>query len=85
MITGNVCSNPLCQLTPRQVELLECLADNPRARNCDLADRMSISPHTVKKHLCDIYRVIGVQNRLECFAWLLQSGVIKSRKSVRIM
>lgn len=31
----------------------------------EVAERLSISPDTVKKHTCDVHRKLGVQNRVQ--------------------
>jgi DNA-binding NarL/FixJ family response regulator len=66
------CDNPLCRLTPRQIQMLEMLLANPGATNQVLAEKMNVSESTVKKHLHDIYRIIEVQNRTECLMLLLR-------------
>jgi DNA-binding NarL/FixJ family response regulator len=66
------CTNPICNLTPRQIQLLETLLANPGATNQVLAEKMNVSESTVKKHLRDIYRITGVQNRTECLVLLLR-------------
>lgn len=73
--TRRQCSNPLCELTPRQVELLELLIANPGATNRELACQMHVGERTVKKHFYDIYRVMGVRNRSECLVQLFRQGV----------
>lgn len=72
----NSCSNPLCHLTPRQIELLQHLATNPGATNRDLALQLHVSEGAVKKYLSNIYRIVGVQNRSECLVFLLQTGAV---------
>ncbi len=67
------CSNPLCNLTPRQLELLEHVIACPGATNRELARQMSVSERTIKKHFYDIYRAMGVLNRSECLARLLRA------------
>ncbi len=75
MISPNFqCSNPVCQLTPRQAELLQRLAANPGATNRELARQLHISERTVKKHLQGIYRAMDVQSRTECLVLLLSKG-----------
>ncbi len=76
------CDNPLCELTPRQMELLEVLVANPAATNSDLAQRLYVSENTVKKYLKEIYRAVGAQNRSECLALLLQTGVVVMQEEV---
>lgn len=66
------CHNPLCQITPRQKELLNLMTINPGATNYDLARQMRVSERTVKRHLSDIYRTLGAQNRGECLVMVLR-------------
>jgi DNA-binding CsgD family transcriptional regulator len=49
-------------LTPRQGEVLELLWRG--GANADIARALSISEHTVRHHLEDIYRQLGVRSRL---------------------
>ena len=70
------CDNPLCELTPRQIELLGVLVTRPAATNRDLAQCLHVSENAVKKYLKEIYRAVGAQNRSECLAILLQTGVV---------
>ena len=70
------CSNPWCNLTPRQREMVGVIRMDPAARIVDLAAELSVTERTVQKHLSDIYRVFGVDGRLQLVALLLdgQSG-----------
>jgi LuxR family transcriptional regulator of csgAB operon len=54
-------------LTPREMEILGVLASG--AKNEEIADKLFISPHTVKTHLYAIYRKINVSNRLQAVLW----------------
>ena len=55
-------------LTGREKEILFAIASG--AGNADIADACCISPHTVKTHLYNIYKKIGVKNRLEATLWV---------------
>lgn len=74
------CSNPLCNLTPRQLELLERVIACPGATNRELARQMGVSERTVKKHFYDIYRAMGVLNRSECLARLFREDFASGGK-----
>jgi DNA-binding NarL/FixJ family response regulator len=51
------------RLTTREREVLELLADG--ATNREIAERLMLSPHTVKEHTSALYRKLGVRNRAE--------------------
>lgn len=49
------------RLTPRQLEVARLLADG--LRNGDIAERLGISAHTVRRHMEAILRRLNVSNR----------------------
>jgi DNA-binding NarL/FixJ family response regulator len=54
-------------LTERQTEILALVAVG--ATNEDIADKLCISPHTVKTHLYKIFKKINVPNRVQAALW----------------
>lgn len=54
-------------LSPREIEILVMLATG--ARNGDIAKGLFISPNTVKTHVYNIFKKIGVPNRLQAALW----------------
>lgn len=56
-------SDEMPPLTRRQSEILSLLASNPEMKTKDLAEKLHISPSTVRNHLSDIYIKLKV-NRL---------------------
>ena len=54
-------------LTQRENEILAIVAVG--ATNEEIADRLCISPHTVKTHLYNIFKKISVPNRLQAALW----------------
>lgn len=50
-------------LSEREREVLELIANG--ATNAEAADRLHLSPHTVKDHTRSIYRKLGVRNRAD--------------------
>lgn len=54
-------------LTAREVEILSMVSLG--AKNEDIADRLFISPNTVKTHIYNIFRKISVPNRLQAALW----------------
>lgn len=51
------------RLTEREREVLELVAGG--ATNREIAERLFLSPHTVKEHTSSLYRKLGVRNRAE--------------------
>jgi DNA-binding NarL/FixJ family response regulator len=54
-------------LTAREMEIVEFVAAG--LTNAAIAERLWISPGTVKKHLENIYAKLGVANRAAAVAW----------------
>jgi DNA-binding NarL/FixJ family response regulator len=57
----------LNRLTAREAEILELVAAG--LTNAAIAERLWISPGTVKKHLENVYAKLGVANRTAAVAW----------------
>ncbi len=58
-------------LTLRQSEILALVAIG--ATNEEIADKLCISPHTVKTHLYNIFKKIDVPNRIQAAFWAAQN------------
>jgi LuxR family transcriptional regulator of csgAB operon len=54
-------------LTSREAEVLGLLCDG--ASNAEIATELTISPHTVRTHLNNLFRKINVPNRLQAVRW----------------
>ena len=54
-------------LTERQTEILAMIAVG--STNEEIADKLCISPHTVKTHLYKIFKKINVPNRVQASLW----------------
>ncbi|HEY8501987.1 MAG TPA: response regulator transcription factor [Solirubrobacterales bacterium] len=54
-------SDGLVELTPRQWEVLDLLAD--RLGTAEIAERLMVSPVTVRRHISTIQRKLGVADR----------------------
>lgn len=69
--------NPLYQittprlLTDRERQILAMLENG--ATNAAIAEAISLSEHTIKTHLYNVYRKIGVANRVEACNWARQN------------
>lgn len=58
--------DPLATLTRREREVLACMVEGlPQAAT---AERLSLSPHTVRTHVCNILSKLGVHSTLEAAA-----------------
>jgi DNA-binding NarL/FixJ family response regulator len=54
---------PTLPLSEREREVLTLIASG--ATNREIAERLYLSPHTVKEHASSLYRKLGVKNRAE--------------------
>ncbi len=62
-------------LTPREQEVLVALADGDSSE--DIADKLSISTHTVARHRENIMRKLGLHSRGELVKYAIRKGLIK--------
>ena len=58
------------QLTKREKTIIKLVCQG--AKNQEVADTLSISPHTVKTHLYSIFRKTSCRNRVELLNWAKQ-------------
>lgn len=66
-------NNPLAGLTPREKEVLKCIAQGKR--NKDIARELFVSLETVKSHIRNIYKKLDVKNRIEASQTALRIGL----------
>lgn len=57
-------------LTPRETEILVLVSAG--AKNEQIAEELHISPNTVKTHIYNIFKKIGVPNRLQAALWAVK-------------
>ena len=60
-------------LSPRELEVLRLLAAGESNRQ--IARRLGLSPHTVERHVANLYRKIGARGRADATAYALRSGL----------
>jgi len=58
-------------LTKREKEILNLIASG--RTNAEIADTLNVSPQTVKTHIRNLYRKIGVQGRLQAVLYAVNS------------
>jgi DNA-binding NarL/FixJ family response regulator len=61
-------------LTPREYEILNCLAKGHSAT--EIAALLNISPLTVRTHIRNLIEKLGVHSRLEAVTYAMQRGLI---------
>ena len=61
-------------LTPHERDVLTLVAQGPS--NTDIAARLSLSEHTVHRHLANILRKLGPSSRAAAAAWVVRTGLV---------
>lgn len=61
-------------LTPREIEILERIADG--ATNADAAAALGISPRTVQTHVANAFQKLGVRTRAAAIAQFVRSTAL---------
>lgn len=68
----------LCNITPRQKEVLICMADG--LQNKQIAYNLGLSEGTVKIHITQLMRTLGVSNRTAAVRKAVDLGLLKVSK-----
>jgi len=63
-------------LTPRELEIVGMIV--AAYRNREIAEKFSITEHTVKCHVTHIFNKLGVSNRLELALFAIHHGLVRS-------
>jgi two-component system nitrate/nitrite response regulator NarL len=61
-------------LTPREVEVLQLIVEG--ADNGAIGVALSISPHTVKQYVTNIFEKLGVRSRVQAAVYALRAGLV---------
>lgn len=64
------------QLTTRELEVLSLLAEGESSRR--IAEKMRVSPNTVRTHVQNILAKLQVHSRLEAAAFAVRSGLVRA-------
>jgi DNA-binding NarL/FixJ family response regulator len=67
-------AEPVESLTEREIELLRLVAEG--MSNKAIAQTLSISENTIKYHIRNILRKLGVQNRTEAVTQAIRAGLL---------
>jgi len=70
-------ANPFASLTPREIEILECIADG--SSNKMIARALAITDGTVKMHVKAILRKLGMRSRVEAAVTAVEHGLGRKR------
>ena len=70
---------PFAELTPRELEILECIADG--FSNKMIARELEITDGTVKLHVKAILRKLGMRSRVEAAVAAVEHGLGKGRRA----
>jgi DNA-binding NarL/FixJ family response regulator len=65
------------RLTPREVEILQLMADG--VRKGDLAPLLGMSPATLRTHVQNIITKLGVHSKTEALAFVIRHGRVSAR------
>ena len=66
--------NTTKKLTARESEIVRLVAAG--MRNAEVADRLSLSEHTIKTHLTNVFQKLGIRDRLELSHYAIRAGLI---------
>jgi two-component system, NarL family, nitrate/nitrite response regulator NarL len=66
--------NGLPVLTPREADVLRLLVEG--ADNVAIGRELSISPHTVKRYVTNIFEKLGVSSRVQAAVYAVRAGLV---------
>lgn len=67
-------SSRFSELSVREKDVLRLIARG--MTNHEIAQRLFISPHTVKNHVSHIYQKIGMDDRTKVALWAIRTGIV---------
>ncbi len=66
---------PIAQLTPREKDVLRCLANG--CHNREIAEQLHLSEKTVKHYITSIFKKLNLRNRVEAALFAQKFGLTK--------
>ena len=76
---GDAAEKPAASLTARELEILALAAEGQA--NARIARALWVTEQTVKFHLSNVYRKLGVANRTEAARWAQRHGLVEGARS----
>jgi DNA-binding NarL/FixJ family response regulator len=64
-------------LTKREVEVLKAIAQGQNTKH--IAETLHVSERTVRNHLANIYKKLGVHDRTQAVLYAVRHGLVNSR------
>ena len=74
MATGEAAGSAGVSLSPREVEIIELVAEG--LTNQEIAGRLTISKRTVDNHVSNVFTKTGSKNRVALLNWAMDHGKI---------
>ncbi len=74
MITGELSNSAHMSLSPREMEIIELVADG--LTNQEIAQKLTISKRTVDNHVSNMFTKTGSKNRVALLNWAMDHGKI---------
>jgi DNA-binding NarL/FixJ family response regulator len=72
---ANRATDPVAMLTPRQHEILRCLAEGLTAK--EIGSRLGISARTVETHMYDLMQSVGIKTSAELVHFAIRHGIVE--------
>ena len=76
LLLGNRSDAPSRLLTPREIEVLLLLAQGHR--NAVIADKLFISVRTVKVHITNLFRKLGLSDRVQATRYAIRHRLVRA-------
>jgi two-component system nitrate/nitrite response regulator NarL len=73
VVSGGAAPSPAKVLSPREREILQCLARG--ASNKEIARELDVAESTVKIHVQHILRKLELTSRMQAAVWAVEHGI----------